>query len=199
MEQLEIVHEHNGQPTGEILPRNEALAREAWCRSTNVFIMNSRGEILCHKRSMQKERLPGAWYTHLGGHVGVGETCDSNALKEVMEEAGIEITADQLVKWRTTKADGPRLWMHDYVALIDAPVEAFTPQPGEVDEFRWVSFDEIIANKENYPDVWYPGYHGFKAEYECIRSALVAAHHLGAIEVPEELHGWAPGLLLLPA
>jgi isopentenyldiphosphate isomerase len=199
MEHLEIVHAHNGQPTGEVLPRKEALAREAWCRSTNVFILNSRGEILCHKRSMQKERLPGAWYTHVGGHIGVGETSDSNALKELMEEAGVEVAAGQLVKWRTTKAEAMRLWMHDYVVLIDKPVEAFTPQPGEVDEFRWVSFDEIISNKENYPDVWYPGYHGFQAEYECIRSALVAAHHLGAIDVPEELHGWAPGLILMPA
>lgn len=199
MEQLEVVHERNGQPTGEVLPRHEALAREAWCRSTNVFIMNSHGEILCHKRSMQKERMPGAWYTHLGGHVGLGETCDSNALKEVMEEAGIDITPEQLVKWRTTKNEGPRLWMHDYVALVDMPVGSFTPQPGEVDEFRWMSFDDILWNKEQYPDIWCPGYNGFRTDYECIRSALVAAHHLGAFAIPEKLHGWAPGLLLLPA
>ncbi len=199
MEQLEIVHSENGKPTGEVLPRNMAIANKAWCRSTNVYILNSRGEILCHKRSMQKERLPGAWYTHLGGHVGQGETVDLNALKEVEEESGITLAPSQLVKWRTTKADGPCLWMHDYVALVDQPVEAFTPQPGEVDEFSWQTFNQIIENQKSFPELWYPGIHDFPSEYECMRAALVVAHNLGAIQVPEEMHGWAPGLLLLPA
>lgn len=193
MELLEVVSEHTGEPTGLCLPRHEAIARSAWCRSTNVFVMNSRGETLCHKRSSNKERLPGAWFTHLGGHVGKGETYETNALKELEEEAGIKVDPKFLIPWRTmpvkatSRVQNTRLWMRDYVLLIDAPLSEFVPQPGEVDQFAWKTCEEILENEQKYPSVWYAGIGDFQTEYHCMRSALHAAHALGALSVPQGL------------
>lgn len=195
MEMLPVVCERTNVELGT-LPRAEALAQRAWCRSTNVFILNSRGDILCHQRSLQKERLPGGWVTHVGGHVGIGETYDSNALKELQEEAGIRVSPDRLIKWRTTKKEDARLWIAEYVLLHDAPVSALIPQPGEVERFEWKSLAEVVRHATEYPSLWYAGTHDIETEYECMRAALVAASHLGAHNLPEPLHAWHPGSLV---
>lgn len=191
MELLEVVSETN-VPTGIRLPRAEAIAKRAWCRSTNVFVLNAKGELLCHQRSLEKERLPGAWVTHVGGHVGAGESYEENAQKELEEEAGVLIDRSRFIHWRTTKHERSHLWMRDYVTLIDAPLDTFKPQPGEVERFRWMPIDEILREVALDPTAWCPGIHDVRSEYECMRSALVVAHNFGACEVPEHLRSWCP-------
>ncbi|MCK9360656.1 NUDIX domain-containing protein [Patescibacteria group bacterium] len=191
MEHLPIVCEHTNVELGT-LPRAEAIAQQAWCRSTNVFILNSRGDLLCHQRSPLKERLPNGWSTHVGGHVGVGETYETNALKELHEEAGVNAAPERLIQWRTTKHQKSRLWIREYVILHDAPASHFTPQPGEVEKFEWMSLEEILRSHSEDPTNWYAGTHDIKSEYEAMRAALVVAHNLGSIEVPAEMHSWHP-------
>ncbi len=197
-EQFEIVSESSFHPTGQILSRKDAIEQKAWCRSTNVFVMNSKGEILCHQRSLNKERMPGVWSTHLGGHVSCGEGFDLNALKELEEEAGITVEAAQLIPWRTTRHDEARLWMRDYVVLVDSPLSAFTPQPGEVEQFQWLSIAEILKNEELQPELWCAGTHDISSEYEAMRAALVVAHNLGASFIPDEMHAWSPSFYVIP-
>lgn len=196
MELVEVVHAKTGLPTGATLGRLEVIQQAQWCRSTNVFVMNHQGEILCHQRSLNKERLPGVWYTHVGGHVGIGETYETNALKELEEEAGIKVRADQLITWRTipvektTRVSPVRLWMRDYVVLHNAPLEEIYPQAGEVEQFAWKSFSAIMAAEKAEPTKWNAGIHHFTIEYYCLRAALIAAHQSGIIALPNELHVW---------
>ena len=192
MEKLSLVHPETGEPTGKALDRAEAIAARAWCRSTNVFVFNSRGEILCHQRSSAKERMPGVWSTHLGGHVGEGETYESNALKELHEEAGIAALPGQLLPWRTTRIDAPRLWAREFVTLVDRDDVALVPQPGEVDAFSWMSFREIMKESKKEPAKWCVGTHDFKVEYQCMRSALSVASALGAMALPQGMRVWRP-------
>ncbi len=190
-ELLPIVCERTNRRLG-CLPRHEALARRAWCRSTNVFVLNGRGDVLCHQRSPGKERHPGAWSTHLGGHVGEGETYESNARKEVEEEAGIRAHPARLLRWRTTRLSPARLWVAEFVLLHDAPAETLVPQPGEVERFAWLPADEIARRAAAEPGQWMAGTHDFYPEYFCMRAALNAAHAAGAINVPPNLHAWQP-------
>ncbi len=194
MENLEVVHHETGEPTGVALPRAEAIAAGAWCRSTNVYVMNPRGEILCHRRAAEKERLPGVWSTHLGGHVAAGETYESNALKELEEEAGVAVAVWQLLPWRTTRIIGARLWTREFVALLDRPDTDFVPQPGEVDAFEWLSLKEILKRSNREPQKWCAGTHDFLVEYQCMRAALAVGHAFGALETLHGLGSWGPGL-----
>jgi isopentenyldiphosphate isomerase len=190
-EMLSIVCEKTNQPLG-CMPRSEAIANRAWCRSTNVFVMNSKGEILCHQRSLNKERFPGAWSTHLGGHVGEGETYETNAAKEMEEECGVRAHPSRILRWRTTRLNDARLWVAEFVILHDAPVDTFIPQPGEVERFAWLSPEEIAARAASSAEQWVAGTHYFAQEYFCMRAALNAAHAVGAINVPTDLHAWHP-------
>lgn len=192
MEKLPIVHEDTGSLLGYSLPRAEAIATQAWCRSTNVFVLNHEGKVLCHQRSLVKERFPGVWCTHLGGHVGEDETFETNAHKELGEEAGIHVPASSILAWRTTKIPTQRLWVREFVTVVDEPVEKFVPQPGEVEQFAWKTIEEILDESEKNPAMWLDGTHDFRSEYMCLRAAILGAHAAGGMEVPEDLHIWHP-------
>ena len=116
-ELLQIVDEITGEPTGELKSRKEVISNQLWCRSTNVFVLNSEGNILCQQRSLNKERYPGAWSTHFGGHVTEGESFKINALKELEEEIGLKINTFQLVPCRTSRIVGARLWGRDVMTV----------------------------------------------------------------------------------
>lgn len=190
MEALAIVHPETNAPIG-ILPRAQAIKEQAWCRSTNVYVMNHAGQILCHQRSLQKERMPGVWCTHLGGHVGSDESYEVNALKELQEESGIVVTADQLIPWRTTKIDKARLWVREFVVHIDETAHQLVPQPGEVEQFAWMSADDIIQAAKNDTS-WCAGTHNFMVEYHCLKTALTVAHAGGKLSADVDLQTWHP-------
>ncbi len=192
MELLPIVSEHTGEPTGEVLSRAEVIKNEAWCQTTNIFVLNSKGEILCHQRSLQKERLAGAWMTHLGGHVGHDETYEQNAHKELQEESGIHLDPSSIIHWRTTRLDRARIWVREYVVLVDKEAHELVPQAGEVEKFAWFSFEDLTARAQAEPHNWCAGTHDFAIEYPCLRAVLTAAQHHGAIDPLHPIHRWMP-------
>lgn len=195
MEHLEIVHEHSGELIGQTLPRHEAKQQKMWCRSTNIFVLNSAGEILCHQRSLNKEHLPGYWITHLGGHVGVGETYETNALKELEEEAGLKgIQSHQLIAWRTTSMESARLWVREFVIVLDKEVSELTPQPGEVERFEWKTPQQILESAKRDGN-WCAGTHDFWTEYHCLRAVLATAQVHGLTELPDRTHVWRQEIL----
>lgn len=195
MEHVEIVHEDTGHSLGFTLTRAEAMAQKAWRRSTNIFVLNSEGKILCHQRALKKDSLPGYWMTHLGGHVAIGETYEGSALKELQEEAGISgIQPHQLIAWRTTPIAMSRFWAREYVILIDKDVSELNAQPGEVEQFAWLSPQEILSAAKNGEN-WIAGTHDFWTEYHCLRAVLAAAQVHGLTDLPEGTHMWKQEIL----
>jgi isopentenyldiphosphate isomerase len=201
MEMLDVVCADTGVVLGDPVARHEAISKKLWCRSTNVFVMNEKGEILVHQRTANKERFPNALVTHVGGHVGAGETFESNALKELEEEAGIIVTADRLLPWRTTKIPSSRLWVREFVTVVHSSTPV-TPQPGEVERFIWMSPEAIMQSHAENPQQWMndrPGTHHFETEYACLRAVATAAHAIGTLDVAHDLSTWHPFNLELNA
>ena len=130
--------------------------------------------------------------THLGGHVGVDETFETNAQKEVHEEAGIRVDASQLLHWRTTKIDRAHVWVREFALAIDDREHTLIPQPGEVDAFRWMSIHDILREHQETPASWCAGTHNLFVEYHCLRAALTLAQTIGIIQPPTALHAWHP-------
>jgi isopentenyldiphosphate isomerase len=189
MELIRVLNKYDGSPTGQTLPRNLVISQRQWCGTTNIYILNSKGEVLCHKRSAKKDRLPGVWMTHFGGHVGSEETYEENAKRELMEELGFH-NPPQLIPWKNTKVEHSCLWVKEFVAFGDYEIAKLNPQPGEVDELRWLSPDEINRQSGLDPHAWVAGTHDFTSEYQCMRAALVAATHKGTIYIPQSLQSW---------
>lgn len=190
MEHLEIVHGLTGESLGITLPRSQAIQEKAWCKSTNIYVLNSVGQVLCHQRSLHKERWPGYWMTHVGGHVGAEETYESNALKELEEEAGIKADISELVHWRTTRIPWAQLWTKEFVIMVDRELSELSPQPGEVEAFAWKNPEEIITEFKSGVG-WCAGTLDFWTEYHCLRAALTAAQsNATRFNTPKEMHIW---------
>lgn len=197
-EKIQIVDSVTGEPTGICLPRSEVIKNKLWCRSTNIFILNSEGHLLCNQRSLTKERFPGAWSTHFGGHVAEGESFKINALKEVEEEIGLKINNFQIIPWRTSKKSISRLWIRDFITVYDNDLENLILQKGEIEQVRWFTPEEIVAELEaegtdETKPAWLAGTHDFATDYQCMRAVLTAvldAKIFGTNYHP--LHKWQP-------
>ena len=59
-------------------------------RIARLFVFNSKGELLIHKRSDKLDNLPGKWDQSAAGHVDEGEDYLEAAQREVKEDIGIE-------------------------------------------------------------------------------------------------------------
>lgn len=195
-EKIQIVDHLTGEPTGEIVTRTELFKRQLWCRSTNIFVMNAEGQILCHKRSADKERFPGVWSTHFGGHVGEGESFRINAIKELQEEIGLTVPIFQMLPWRTSCKEKARLWMRDFLTVYNGPLENLTMQSTEVDELAWLSPNEILTKIKTCDDAWcdeLAGVHDIFEDYQCMRAVLTTCLDLGVFSSTyHPLHKWNP-------
>lgn len=195
-ELLQIVDPATGEPTGEHVSRQQLYKDKLWCRTTNVFVLNSKGEVLCHQRPLNKEHFPGAWSTHFGGHIVKGESFKMGALKELSEEIGLSINPYQLIPWRTSKKDVARIWVRDFLTVYDGPLEDLTPQVEEIGELAWYTPQQIldlidVAGEDT--QTWMAGTHDFNTDYQCMRAVLTATLDAGIFGGEfKPLHKWHP-------
>ena len=123
-------------------------------RSVHVMVHDGQGRILLQKRSRWKDTSPGKWDISVGGHLDPDESYLEAALRECAEEIGLQVAASDLtdlgLHWFLEKPlDRERV--ATWVACSPGP---FVPNPGEVDELRFLAPAEVdawIAGGETTP------------------------------------------------
>ena len=95
-EELIDVTDEEGKVLGVTASKREVHIKGLWHQTADVWIYNSRGEILLQKRSDSKESYPGLLDVSAAGHVSAGETPIQTALRELKEELGINAAAEDL-------------------------------------------------------------------------------------------------------
>ncbi len=124
------------------------LAEDEFHLWVMVWIKNPKtGKYLISRRSADKDTDPLKWET-VAGHTIAGDTSLDAALREVYEEVGIRLKAEDaklLATKVTTSYDGQRYnWIRDsfyFETTGDADLNKATTR--EVIETKWLSFDEI--------------------------------------------------------
>lgn len=105
MAPMERKHPREGQNPDELLDvvdaldrltgqaaRREVHARGLRHRAVHVFVVNRRGGVFLHRRSLTKDSFPGLWTSSCAGHVAAGDDYDSTALRELEEELGLNFS-----------------------------------------------------------------------------------------------------------
>ena len=69
-----------------------------------VFLVDARGHVLLQHRDEHAPRAANQWGM-VGGHVEDGEDFDTAMRREILEETGIEVAAEDLSLWQTTEFD----------------------------------------------------------------------------------------------
>src|SRR3954451_23501830 len=73
-------------------------------RMAVAFLVDARGHVLLQHRDEHAPRAANQWGI-VGGHVEEGEDYDEAKRREILEETGIELTAEDLVLWQASEFD----------------------------------------------------------------------------------------------
>ena len=100
-EEIWDVVDSEGCPTGRTVKKGTPMQPGDYHLAVSVWIVNEKGEFLISRRVSSKTAAPGMWET-TGGSALAGEDSLTAALREVREETGITVSAEnaQLVETR---------------------------------------------------------------------------------------------------
>lgn len=133
-------------------PRGEVHARGLLHRAVHVFVFNSRGELLLHRRSTQKDEYPLRITSSASGHLAVGEDYATAAVRELEEELGLVAPLEFAAKF-PAGAETANEHTQLFIAHTDAtPV----PDPDEIAALEWVTPDEVGQRIADNPDDFTP-------------------------------------------
>lgn len=131
----------DGRQTGKTAVRGERPP-EGCCRLiVHVCIFGPDGRMLIQRRQPWKHSFPGLWDISVSGSVMAGEDSISAIVREIREEIGLDIGADELSLAVTMH--GERRIDDVYILNKDVDTDALTLGEDEVAEVKWADMDEI--------------------------------------------------------
>ena len=96
MEEYVDIITQGGQPTGKIKIKSEAERDGDWHKANQLWIINSKKELLLQKRATDKKYYPNTWDISTAGNCSAGETAEETAVREAKEELGLKISKDRI-------------------------------------------------------------------------------------------------------
>ena len=151
-EMIDILNS-DGTPAGYSRGRNEVHAKGLWHRTVHIWAFDTKGRILFQLRSHLKENNPNLLDTSCAGHISAGDESRNAAIRELREEMGVKKRIEDLeylfeATHENVLNDGTYFDNEYYdtykITLNDEESEHLVPQPGEVDDFVWMTREEFL-------------------------------------------------------
>ncbi|MEU2233501.1 NUDIX domain-containing protein [Streptomyces vietnamensis] len=122
-----------------VVTRRRAI-REGWLhRIASTVCRDESGRFLVHRRSEHLSRFPGLYEVMVGGAVGVGESYEQAAGRELAEELGIRGLPRLLFTFINRSGLSPH-WLGVHEAVVP---DAVTRDPDEVAWYGWLTESEL--------------------------------------------------------
>ena len=136
------IYDKDGNFTGRKKGKYEKWDKDEYHLATEVWVINSKKQILIQQRSEKCQLLPGIWALTTGRVVS-GETTRQGCIRELKEELGIEAKEEEcnLVKSLLKNRLG-MIW-DIYFLRKDVELEDVTLQKEEVSTVKLVNTDEF--------------------------------------------------------
>ncbi|MFQ5502448.1 MAG: isopentenyl-diphosphate Delta-isomerase [Phycisphaerae bacterium] len=131
-------------------------------RAFSIFIFNDRGELLLQRRAAGKYHFAGLWSNTCCGHPRPGEATGVAGRRRLGEEFGFDADLREVASFIYRADDSASdLTEHEYLHLLvghyDGPV---TPDPAEIENWRWAAPAEIqrdLAARPAHYTPWFGG------------------------------------------
>lgn len=121
-----------------VVTRGRMRAENLLHRNVLVVLRRSSGAIVVHQRSDWKDVFPSLWDVAFGGVPGVGESDEDAAIRELAEEAGLDVDRSDLVEL------GRAEWSDDSIRWIGALFEVVDDREIEPVDGEVVAVDEVL-------------------------------------------------------
>lgn len=154
-EQLILVSE-SGRAKGAA-GKTEVHERGLLHRAFSIFLVDAQGRLLVQRRASGKYHSGGLWGNSCCGHPRPGERTRSAAKRRLGEELGVAapLKARFLARYRAEVGGGMVENELVHVFFGRAP-EALRPDPDEISETRFLSWDELDRIAAERPDTLAP-------------------------------------------
>lgn len=140
MQEIWDLLDENGNRTGEVMQAGEPIPEGRYHKGADVWIVNSKNEILIQKRSPSKRLAPNVW-AMTGGSVIKGETSLQTIEREVLEELGIKLNCQDLQLITTYKTGD--VWLDEYIIKQEIDLQDIVMQKEEVSDVKWATYEEV--------------------------------------------------------
>ena len=122
-------------------------------RAFSIFVFNSKDELLLQKRAKSKYHSAGLWTNTCCSHQRDGETLEKAIHRRLKEEMGFDCELKEVFTftYRVKFDDGlsENEYDHVFFGKFDSKPE---PNPGEVDDWKWISLEELRKDIRKNPD-----------------------------------------------
>jgi isopentenyl-diphosphate delta-isomerase len=126
-------------------------------RAFSIFIVNSKKEMLIHKRSTLKNTWPGFWTNACCSHPRKGEELVDATKRRLMEELGFSCPLKYLFKFQYQsdydKTYGENEVDNVFTGFYDG---ALNPDKEEIEEWKFIEIDTLLEDVENHPEKYTP-------------------------------------------
>ncbi len=156
IEWLDIVDEHD-KVVGKA-PRDQIHQENHWHRSAHIVLFNSQGQVFVQLRSKNKDNSAGLWDTSAAGHVNSGESYEQCAVRELFEELGVQISADQLAHTGSLRPQAQNGFEFTRIYIVHSD-QSLTLQQEEIDDGRWASAAEVDGWMRECPTDFTEAFH----------------------------------------
>lgn len=121
-------------------------------RAFSIFVFNSKGEMLLHKRAKQKYHSGGLWTNACCSHPRVGEPLEEAVHRRLKEEMGFDCALKEIFHFIYNAHVGD-LTEHelDHVFVGEYNGEV-CPDHREADDYKWVCVETVKEDVDAYPE-----------------------------------------------
>ena len=131
-------------------------------RAISALVRNRAGELLLQRRHPAKYHSGGLWANACCSHPRPGESTAVAARRRLREEMGFSCALEPLFTYSYRESVPDDLIENEIVHVFggehDGPV---APNPAEVSEWKWIGFDDLVADVTARPEtyaVWFRQY-----------------------------------------
>ncbi|GGH73759.1 MAG: isopentenyl-diphosphate Delta-isomerase [Bacteroidetes bacterium] len=149
-EHVILVDEHDKELG--LMEKLEAHRKGLLHRAFSVFILNAKGEMMIHRRALEKYHSGGLWTNACCSHPRQGESILEAGNRRLMEEMGFTTPLTKVLEF-TYKAElDSGLTEHEYDHVMIGHFEGEpNPNPDEVCDWKWIEVPALRADIEAHP------------------------------------------------
>jgi len=139
-------------------------------RCFSIFVFNSKDELLLQKRAKSKYHSGGLWSNTCCSHPIPGEPIEKTVHQRLKEEMGFDCELKEIFSFTYKAKLDNNLFEHEYDHVFIGNFDGKpTPNPEEVDEWKWVDLEELKKGIQENPDNYT---YWFKASIDKVISYL---------------------------